>query len=100
TELLELGLDVFLLGVLADLSKLLHGPANNGLLSIGGVKVVLDVDGLDLVLLGEALKLLVVDGAHEGGLSRTVRAQQTVALATLQTKVSLVEQDLGTVGQT
>ena len=33
---------------------------------------MLDVDGLDLVLLGETLDLLVVDSAHEGGLSGTV----------------------------
>lgn len=60
---------------------------------------MLNVHGLDLVLLGETLDLLVVDGAHKGGLSRTVGAEKTVTLATLQTKMSLVEQDLGTVGQ-
>lgn len=100
TELVELGLDFVALGIKTDLSELLHGPANNSLLSIGRVEVVLDVDGLDLALLGEALELLVVDGTHEGGLAGTVGAEKTVALATLQAKVSLVEQDLGTVSQT
>lgn len=28
--------------------------------------VVLDINGLDLILPGEAFELLVVDGAHEG----------------------------------
>ena len=82
-----------------NIAELLHGPANDSHLSIGGVQVVLDVDSLDLVLLGEALDLLVVDSAHEGGLSGTVRSEKTVTLTTLQTEVSLVKQDLGTVGQ-
>jgi hypothetical protein len=60
---------------------------------------VLDVDSLDLVLLGETLNLLVVDGAHQSGLAGTVGAEQTVTLATLQAEMCLVEQDLGTVGQ-
>jgi len=99
TELDE-GLANLLVGGLdTDGGKLLHGPANDGLLSVVGVEIVLDVDGLDLILLGETLNLLVVDGTHEGGLSGTVGTEKTVTLTTLQAKVSLVEQNLGTVGQ-
>lgn len=91
--------DLSLNGVETDLLQLLDGPARDSQLGIGGVKVVLDVDGLDLILLGEALELLVVDSAHEGGLAGTVGAEKTVTLTTLQTKVGLVEQNLGTVGE-
>jgi len=79
--------------------ELLDGPAEDGLLSVVRVKVVLDIDGLDLVLLGETLDLLVVDSAHKSGLAGTVGTEETVTLTTLETKVSLVEKDLGTVGQ-
>ena len=99
TELDESRLDLRTRSIDANFTKLLLSPASNGLLSVGSVEVVLDKDSLDLVLLGEALDLLVVDGTHEGGLSGTVGAQETVALATLQTEMSLVEEDLGTVGQ-
>ncbi|GJC94463.1 hypothetical protein ColKHC_03289 [Colletotrichum higginsianum] len=98
-ELVQLGLDVGLGGLDTGVLKLLHGPLNGSHLSVGRVEVVLDEDGLDLGLLGEALDLLVVDGAHEGGLAGTVGAAKTVALATLETEVGLVEQDLGTVGE-
>lgn len=99
TELDE-GCENVVLGLVdADRLELLHGPANDGLLSVVGVKVVLDVDGLDLVLLGETLDLLVVDGAHEGGLSGTVGAKETVTLTTLEAEMSLVQENLGTVGQ-
>jgi len=91
--------DLRLDGVETDLLELLDGPARNSQLGVGGVQVVLDVDSLDLILLGEALELLVVDSAHEGGLAGTVGAQKTVTLTTLQTKVSLVQQNLGTIGQ-
>ncbi|TLD24339.1 hypothetical protein PspLS_06344 [Pyricularia sp. CBS 133598] len=99
TKLVE-ALDDLLTGD-SDLSllQLLHGPVNGGHLSVSRVKVVLDEDGLDLALLGEALDLLVVDGTHEGGLSGTVGAAKTVTLATLETKVGLVEKNLGTVGE-
>lgn len=99
TELDEGLANLILRSLDTDGSELLHGPANDSLLSVVRVKVVLDVDGLDLRLLGETLNLLVVDGTHEGGLSGTVGAEKTVTLTTLQTKVSLVKQDLGTVGQ-
>lgn len=92
-------LDLLLGLVDADLGELLHGPLDDGLLSIGRVQIVLDVDSLDLALLREALDLLVIDGAHQGGLAGTVGAEQTITLATLQAQVGLVEQDLGTVGQ-
>uniref|UniRef100_A0A098DMI5 Uncharacterized protein n=1 Tax=Gibberella zeae (strain ATCC MYA-4620 / CBS 123657 / FGSC 9075 / NRRL 31084 / PH-1) TaxID=229533 RepID=A0A098DMI5_GIBZE len=99
TELVELLLDISLGGSDTGLLKLLHGPVNGGHLSISGVQVVLDEDSLDLVLLGETLDLLVVDGAHEGGLSGTVGTTKTVTLTTLETEVSLVEKNLGTVGK-
>ncbi|GFF58995.1 hypothetical protein IFM46972_11263 [Aspergillus udagawae] len=99
TELLELGLDLGLGDVDTDLTELLHGPANDGLLSVGGIQVVLNVDSLDLVLLGETFKLLVVDGAHQSSLTGTVRSEKTVTLTTLQAERGLVQQDLGTIGQ-
>lgn len=99
TELDKSLLDLILGLGNADGLKLLHGPLNDGLLSVGRVKIVLDVHSLDLVLLGETLDLLVVDGAHEGGLSGTVGTEETITLTTLQAKVSLVEQDLSTVSQ-
>lgn len=99
TELLELGFDLLLLGVQANLAELLHGPANDGLLSIGRIQVVLNVDSLDLILLGETLKLLVVDSTHESGLTSTVGTEETVTLTTLQAEMGLVQQDLGTIGQ-
>jgi len=98
-ELGEAGLDLGLLDINLGLSKLLHGPVDGGHLSIGRVQVVLDEDSLDFALLGETLNLLVVDGAHESRLAGTVGAAQTVALTTLETEVSLVEQNLGTVGK-
>jgi len=39
---------------------------------------VLHEDRLQLVALGEALQLLVGDGAHQGGLAALVGAQQAV----------------------
>ena len=98
-ELGELSLDVLLGSLDTSLLELLHGPVDGGHLSILGIKVVLDEHGLDLGLLGEALDLLVVDGAHEGGLAGTVGTAKTVALATLETEVGLVEKNLGTVGK-
>jgi len=100
TELVEQLILKLLTGrVLSNLSKLLLGPGNDGLLGIGRVEIVLDVNGLDLILLGETLKLLVVDGTHEGGLSGTVGAEETVTLTTLEMQVSLVQQNLGTVSK-
>lgn len=40
--------------------------------------LVLHEDRLQLVALGEALQLLVGDGAHQGGLAALVGAQQAV----------------------
>ena len=99
TELVELGKHLLLGGLDTNLGQLLHGPVNGGLLSIGGVEVVLDEDGLDLRLLWETLDLLIVDGAHKGGLSGSVWSEKTVTLTTLQAEVSLVKKNLGTVGQ-
>ena len=98
-KVVELPLDVRLGDVDASLAQLLHGPLNGGHLSIGRVKVVLDENGLDFALLGEALDLLVVDGAHEGRLAGAVGTAETIALAALETQVRLVKEDLGTVGQ-
>ncbi|KAF3396471.1 hypothetical protein F1880_007236 [Penicillium rolfsii] len=100
TELVDkLVTDLRLDGLETDLLQLLDGPANDSQLGIGSVQVVLNVDGLDLILLGETLKLLVVDSAHEGGLAGTVGAEETVTLTTLEAQVGLVQQNLGTVGQ-
>ncbi|KAI6776795.1 hypothetical protein HG530_000740 [Fusarium avenaceum] len=98
-KLVELLLDISLGGGDTSLLKLLHGPVDGGHLSVLGVKVVLDEDGLDLVLLGEALNLLVVDGAHKSGLSGTVGTAKTVTLTTLEAEMGLVEKNLGTVGK-
>lgn len=99
TELVEGSLDLRLGGLDTDGLELVHGPLKNGHLSVSRVQVVLDVDGLDLVLLGETLDLLVVDSAHESGLSGTVGSEETVTLTTLETEMGLVEQNLSTVGQ-
>ncbi|OAR01280.1 hypothetical protein LLEC1_01199 [Akanthomyces lecanii] len=98
-ELVEASLDVGLASLDTSLRELLHGPVNGSHLSILRVEVVLDEDGLDFALLGETLNLLVVDGTHEGGLAGTVGAAKTVALTSLETEVSLVKQDLGTVSK-
>jgi hypothetical protein len=47
--------------------------------------LVLDEEGAQLGLAGEALDLLAVDGAHERRLTAVVRAQQAVEPVTLQT---------------
>ena len=99
TEFLKLVLDISLVGLQANFVELLDGPADDGLLRVGGVQVVLNEDSLDLVFLGETLELLVVDSAHESGLTGTVGTEETVTLTTLETQVSLVQQDLGTIGQ-
>jgi len=44
--------------------------------------LVLHEDRLQLVALGEALQLLVGDGAHQGGLAALVGAQQAVETST------------------
>ncbi|KAH6610128.1 hypothetical protein Trco_000148 [Trichoderma cornu-damae] len=98
-ELVQALLDVGLGDADLGLGKLLHGPVNGGHLSVGGVEVVLDEDGLDFALLGEALDLLVVDGTHESGLAGTVGAAEAVALAALEAEVGLVKQNLGAVGK-
>ncbi|KAF1733277.1 hypothetical protein CRV24_007176 [Beauveria bassiana] len=98
-KLVETGLDFSLAGLDTGFGKLLHGPVNGSHFSILRVQVVLDEDGLDFALLGETLNLLVVDGTHEGRLARTIGTAKTVALTTLETEVSLVEQNLGTVGK-
>ena len=98
-ELEELGNDILLAGGDLGLLELLHGPVNGGHLSISGVEIVLNEDSLDLALLREALNLLVVDGTHESRLAGTVGTAKTVALATLETEVGLVEKNLGTVGE-
>ncbi|ROW16830.1 hypothetical protein VPNG_01505 [Cytospora leucostoma] len=99
TEVVELAPDIRLGSLDLSLGQLLHGPLNSGHLGISSVQVVLDEHGLDLVLLGETLDLLVVDGTHEGGLSGTVGAAKTVASATLEAETGAVEQNLGTIGE-
>jgi len=99
TEFKKLGVDLLLGSVNTDGLELLHGPSHDGLLSVVRVKIVLDVDSLDLALLRETLDLLVVDGAHKSGLTGTVWSEETVTLTTLKTKVSLIQKNLGTVGQ-
>jgi hypothetical protein len=48
---------------------------------------------------GKPIDLAVGDGAHEGRLSGTVLTAETVAVATLETEGSGVEQDLGTISE-
>lgn len=98
-ELVQALLDISLSDVDLGLGKLLHGPVDGGHLGISGVKVVLNEDSLDFALLGETLDLLVVDSTHESRLTGTVGTAKTVTLTTLEAEVSLVEQDLGTVGK-
>lgn len=61
--------------------------------------LVLDEDGLELVTLGEALNLLVGDGAHHGGLTAIVGTEETIKLITLEVKLGVVQQGQGTVGE-
>ena len=98
-EVDQLRVDVGALDGDAGILELLLGPTDDGLFGIGRVEIMLDEDGLDLVLAGKALDLLVVDGAHEGGLARAVGAAETVALSALEPKMGLIQQDLGAVGQ-
>ena len=60
---------------------------NRGML-LGADNVVLDIEGVDLVGRREVLDLAVGNGVHEGRLSGTVLAAQTVAVATLHVKIS------------
>ena len=71
----------------------------NRVMLLGAVDVMLDIEGADLVGQREALDLAVGNGAHEGRLSGTVLAAQTVAVAMLQVESSSVEQDLGTISE-
>ena len=99
TELNESRLDLIIGEVETSRLELHRGPFNDSHLSVSRVQIVLDVDSLDFILLGETFDLLIVDGAHKSGLARSVRTQETVTLTTLKTEVGLVEQNLGTVGQ-
>ncbi|KUI63666.1 hypothetical protein VM1G_12020 [Cytospora mali] len=98
-ELVETATDLSLRDNNLSLLQLLQGPLNGGHLGIGSVQVVLDEHGLDLILLGETLDLLVVDSTHEGGLSGTVGTAKTVASTTLEAETGAVEENLGTVGE-
>eukprot|EP00128_Syssomonas_multiformis_P003089 Colp12_sorted_trinity150504_noHs@15450 len=72
---------------------------DNGELSLGGLEVVLDEDGTELIRRGEALDLAVVDGAHEGGLTHTVGTAETVTLTTLEVEAGVVEQNHTTISE-
>ncbi|KXT07235.1 hypothetical protein AC578_2421 [Pseudocercospora eumusae] len=91
--------DLVISEIETSLLELHRGPRHGGKLRVSSVQIVLDVDGLDFALLGEALDLLVVDGTHERSLSGTVGTEQTVSLATLEAQMCRVEQNLSTVGQ-
>lgn len=97
---LKHGLLDFIAGLIdTSFTQLLQGPANDSLLGISGIKIVLDEDGLDLGLGWETLDLFTVDSTHESRLAGTVGTAETITLTTLETKVGLVEKDLGTVGK-
>mmetsp|Transcript_29452 Transcript_29452/g.61678 ORF Transcript_29452/g.61678 Transcript_29452/m.61678 type:complete len:939 (-) Transcript_29452:64-2880(-) len=86
--------DDLLLGLLNQERVLLDElPAN--LVRVSRGHIALHVDGADL--LGEALDEVRRDGAHERGLTRTVGSDQTVALATLELEVRVVQQHAVTV---
>ena len=57
---------------------------------------MLHIHSAQLVLGWEAIQLSISNGPHEGGLAGTVGATQTIPLATLQVKASIVQQDLAT----
>lgn len=57
---------------------------------------MLHIDSAQLLLGWEALQLPICNGPHEGGLTSTVGATQTVTLTTLQVQTSIVQQDLAT----
>ena len=63
------------------------------------VNVVLDVESADDVGRRESFHLAVCDGAHEGRLSGTVLAAETVTVATLETEGGSVEKNLGTISE-
>lgn len=60
---------------------------------------MLDNKGADLIRLGEAFNLAIVDGTHESGFSGTNLSTETVTMTTLEPKSSSVEKNLGTVSQ-
>mmetsp|Transcript_78810 Transcript_78810/g.124366 ORF Transcript_78810/g.124366 Transcript_78810/m.124366 type:complete len:738 (-) Transcript_78810:18-2231(-) len=61
--------------------------------------LMLHEDGLQLISLGEALELLVGDGAHQRGLAALVGAQQAVETVALEVHLGIAQQGQGTVGQ-
>mmetsp|Transcript_22520 Transcript_22520/g.49064 ORF Transcript_22520/g.49064 Transcript_22520/m.49064 type:complete len:497 (+) Transcript_22520:1772-3262(+) len=58
-----------------------------------------DKDGSDLINIWESFDLVVGDGSHQGGLTAIVGTEQTITLTTLQLHLSVVQQNLGTVGK-
>mmetsp|Transcript_33591 Transcript_33591/g.74379 ORF Transcript_33591/g.74379 Transcript_33591/m.74379 type:complete len:529 (-) Transcript_33591:733-2319(-) len=83
----------------ASQGRVLSHVVQGGGVSLLSVDVVLNVHSLELSWGREALNLAVGNGAHEGGLSGTVGAAQTVASTLLQAQAGHVQQNLGTVGQ-
>mmetsp|Transcript_7118 Transcript_7118/g.14402 ORF Transcript_7118/g.14402 Transcript_7118/m.14402 type:complete len:1078 (+) Transcript_7118:324-3557(+) len=61
--------------------------------------VSLHEHGAELGAGGEALHLLVSDGAHESGLAGIVATKETIAFTTEQLHLSVVQQNLGAVGE-
>ena len=61
--------------------------------------LMLHEDRLQLVALGEALELLVGDGAHQRGLAALVGAQEAVEAVPLQVHLGIAQQGQGAVGQ-
>ena len=93
---------------LEDISALLLSLENTGILDnerddrvlgLVTIDIVLDVESSDLVGRRETFDLTVVDGSHEGRLSRSVSSTESVSVSTLETKGSGVEENLGTVGE-
>jgi hypothetical protein len=68
-------------------------PARN---PFGAVDVVLNVECANLIGRREALDLAVGNGAHQGRLSGTVLATETIAVTVFKTEIGGVEHNLGT----
>mmetsp|Transcript_18291 Transcript_18291/g.55000 ORF Transcript_18291/g.55000 Transcript_18291/m.55000 type:complete len:572 (+) Transcript_18291:826-2541(+) len=66
---------------------------------LAGIDVVLHKHGAQLGLGGEAVQLLVGDGAHQRRLAGAVGAAQTIAAPALEPEAGVGQQNLATVGQ-
>eukprot|EP00438_Fugacium_kawagutii_P013084 Skav213385 [mRNA] locus=scaffold797:330873:332102:+ [translate_table: standard] len=61
--------------------------------------LMLHKHGLQLITFGEALQLLVGNGAHQGGLAALIGTQQAIEAIPLQVHLGIPEQRQGSIGQ-